>query len=185
MKNKCFVILFSLVSGMAFCGGIGEWAENGMYGDSIGDAYIRRMENNDSRYRFLQLVDNYISRGEQPDVASMKALNDYDPSLAEQVYQDIWRSDRSRRDLNNDVGYILMVAGTKILEHFRPPAEYAYVNSDVNIRSGPSIDTSIVTVLHKKDKVEVLDKNPINASGWVKIKNANGHEGYIRKGYLQ
>jgi uncharacterized protein YgiM (DUF1202 family) len=61
---------------------------------------------------------------------------------------------------------------------------YAYVNSDgLNIRSGPSAQSAIVTVLRRNDRVQLIET--ANVSGnWVKIRSGN-HEGFVNAYFLR
>ncbi|MBQ0167034.1 MAG: SH3 domain-containing protein [Treponema sp.] len=60
---------------------------------------------------------------------------------------------------------------------------YMYIASDgLNVRKGPGADTSVVTVLHRNDKV-VTDK--ISHDGWYKIASVDeSAEGYVNAAYL-
>ena len=58
---------------------------------------------------------------------------------------------------------------------------YMLVNSDtLNVRSGPSADYSVVGVLNRNARVEVLDR----PGQWWKIKSGN-IEGYVNSSYLK
>jgi uncharacterized protein YgiM (DUF1202 family) len=58
---------------------------------------------------------------------------------------------------------------------------YMLVNSDtLNVRSGPSADYSVVGVLNRNARVEVLDR----PGTWWKIKSGN-IEGYVNSSYLK
>ena len=55
------------------------------------------------------------------------------------------------------------------------------VNSDtLNVRSGPSADNSVVGVLQRNARVEVLD----GSGTWWKIKSGS-IEGYVNSSYLK
>jgi len=47
----------------------------------------------------------------------------------------------------------------------------------VNIKSGPAEQTATLFVLHDGTKVNILDTN----NGWIKIKLANGNQGWLKK----
>ncbi|HTI58615.1 tetratricopeptide repeat protein [Mucilaginibacter sp.] len=49
--------------------------------------------------------------------------------------------------------------------------------STVNVKSGPAERASTLFVLHDGTKVDILDDN----NGWVKIRLANGNEGWIQQ----
>lgn len=51
----------------------------------------------------------------------------------------------------------------------------------INVRSKPSIDSEIVTRLHKGDKVHVEDE----VDGWLSITTGMGMEGYCLKDYVE
>ena len=51
---------------------------------------------------------------------------------------------------------------------------------DVNFRSGPSLNSSIITSVDKGSSVEVLEHNP---AGWSKVR-VNGTAGYIKSEFL-
>lgn len=58
-----------------------------------------------------------------------------------------------------------------------------YVNaSDVNLRSGPGTDHSVLTCMSKNTKFTFVDRKLYNSS-WYKIKLSNGTTGYIYKSY--
>jgi len=58
---------------------------------------------------------------------------------------------------------------------------YMIVNSDtLNVRSGPSVDNSVVGTLTRNTRVEVLEK----PGQWWKIKSGN-IEGYVNSSYLK
>ena len=58
-----------------------------------------------------------------------------------------------------------------------------YVNaSDVNLRSGPGTDHSVLTCMSKNTKFTFVDGKLYNSS-WYKIKLSNGTTGYIYKSY--
>jgi hypothetical protein len=58
---------------------------------------------------------------------------------------------------------------------------YMLVNADtLNVRSGPSADTSLVGTLQRNARVEVLDRS----GTWWKIKSGN-IEGYVNSSYLK
>jgi uncharacterized protein YgiM (DUF1202 family) len=61
---------------------------------------------------------------------------------------------------------------------------YAYVNSDgLNMRSGPSAQSAIVTVLRRNNRVQLVET--ANGSGnWVKIRSGN-HEGFVNADFLK
>jgi uncharacterized protein YgiM (DUF1202 family) len=171
---------------LSFAAGIGNWMDNHMFGESIGDQYIEQMNRIDRGARFLWLTDSYINIGRPRNEASELALYDYDASLASQIFQEIASSDKSYRETMKDVSYIMFVAANRIYEYYRPPpppVKYNYVSSDVNMRSGPSTETDIVTILHKGDRVEIVTNNE-NLEGWVKI-SFNGQIGYVKPNYLR
>jgi len=59
--------------------------------------------------------------------------------------------------------------------------QYMLVNADtLNVRSGPSADTSLVGTLQRNARVEVLDKS----GTWWKIKSGS-IEGYVNSSYLK
>jgi hypothetical protein len=61
---------------------------------------------------------------------------------------------------------------------------YAYVNSEaLNMRSGPSVQTDIIIVLHKNDKVQLIERVS-SSSNWIKIRVGN-YEGYVSADYLR
>lgn len=52
----------------------------------------------------------------------------------------------------------------------------------LNVRSGASVNNSVVTKVYTNDVVEVLEKNN---NGWYKIKPANGQVGWVNGKYVQ
>jgi uncharacterized protein YgiM (DUF1202 family) len=62
--------------------------------------------------------------------------------------------------------------------------KYAYVTQDLNVRSGPSSEYNIITVLKKNDKVQIVKNNTENTRNWIKIKY-NDFTGYVNTGYLR
>ena len=60
------------------------------------------------------------------------------------------------------------------------PVATLYANGNVNMRSGPSTDHSIIRLLSHGTRVDVYEQN---TNGWSKVKQ-NGTDGYIRSDLL-
>jgi uncharacterized protein YgiM (DUF1202 family) len=199
MKKIVLLCFISLIVEYAFCSGILELSDNGAFASSIADHYVEIMDRSDNGAKFLRLSDSYVAQGQERDWASMLALNDYDPLLAAQIYAEIKTSDKSRRDTMSDVRLIMALAAIRIYKHYRPDvintnnsnatssdfvgSTYAYVTADLNMRSGPSPETPIITVLHKNNRVEIISSNE-NTQRWIKVK-FNEYIGFINVGYLK
>jgi hypothetical protein len=204
MKKYSFLIMFSLICEAAFCSGVGEWVvetgKNASLGIAIGEYYIEQMEQIDSGAKFLHLVDSYISKGYDVRRASEQALKDYDPYLYMEIYQNIKTSNKSQLDTVFDVSFIISTAGLEIYDYYRPSANstnntnatvndfadvsFAYATSDLNMRSGPSSDAVIVTVISRNERVEIIQNTNENTQRWIKVKY-NQFVGFVNVGYLR
>lgn len=64
----------------------------------------------------------------------------------------------------------------------------AVANTSVNLRNGPgTLETTIVATLIKGQSVTIIEKdqyNDLNGYNWVRVKLANGTQGYIASQYL-
>lgn len=64
----------------------------------------------------------------------------------------------------------------------------AFANTSVNLRNGPgTLETTIVATLIKGQSVTIIEKdkyNDLNGYNWVRVKLANGTQGYIANQYL-
>jgi uncharacterized protein YgiM (DUF1202 family) len=62
--------------------------------------------------------------------------------------------------------------------------QYVYVNSDaLNMRSGPSASSTIVTVLHRNDQVQFIEDSG-NSANWSKIRFGD-YEGFVNSSFLR
>jgi hypothetical protein len=62
---------------------------------------------------------------------------------------------------------------------------YYTVTSDVNVRSGPSVNNNVLFTLKRNMEVEVVERNFYDSknSEWMKV-NYNGQEGYVNAKFL-
>jgi uncharacterized protein YgiM (DUF1202 family) len=61
---------------------------------------------------------------------------------------------------------------------------YAYVDTDaLNMRSSPSTQSDVVTILHKDDRVQLIEPFS-SSSNWIKIRSGS-YEGYASANYLR
>ena len=62
------------------------------------------------------------------------------------------------------------------LSYFSSHREAIVFSSTVNVNSGPVEKAKALFVIHEGTKLDILDDN----NGWLKIKLANGSEGWIK-----
>jgi tetratricopeptide (TPR) repeat protein len=70
----------------------------------------------------------------------------------------------------------VFIAGSQ-LSYFNAHRQAIIFSGSVNIKSGPAEQSNTLFVLHDGTKVNVLD----NSNGWMKIRLANGNEGWIKE----
>jgi hypothetical protein len=69
---------------------------------------------------------------------------------------------------------------TQIAQQVQP---FAYVNAAaLNMRSGPSAQAGVVTLLHKDDRVQIIEN--ASSSNWIKVRFGD-FEGYVNADYLE
>jgi hypothetical protein len=74
-------------------------------------------------------------------------------------------------------------ASTKDLLNIPQKNTYSYVNvSELNVRSGPSPENDIVTILKENTKIQIFKDSEINR--WIRIKHQD-IEGYVNMDYLR
>jgi hypothetical protein len=60
---------------------------------------------------------------------------------------------------------------------------YVFVNTDaLNMRNNPSPQASVVTLLHRNDRVQIIGN--VNSSTWIKVRFGE-YEGYVNGSYLK
>jgi tetratricopeptide (TPR) repeat protein len=74
------------------------------------------------------------------------------------------------------LGILTIVIGGSQVNYFNSNKQAIVFNSSVSVKGSPGDKATTVFVLHDGTKVNVLD----NANGWLKIKLANGNEGWLK-----
>lgn len=74
------------------------------------------------------------------------------------------------------LGAFAIFIGCMQVNYFNSHHEAIVFSNSVNVRSSPAEKSAALFVIHDGTKVGVLDKN----NGWLKIKLANGSEGWIK-----
>jgi uncharacterized protein YgiM (DUF1202 family) len=88
--------------------------------------------------------------------------------------------------INSVLHHALTLPNSKrhVQEQIKVPIE---INSAVNVyalnlRSAPSAEADVVTVLHKNDRVQIIDNTRV-AGNWIKIR-AGSYIGFVNADYL-
>ena len=74
------------------------------------------------------------------------------------------------------LGIVSIVIGGSQVSYFNSNKQAIVFISSVNVKGSPTDQATTVFVLHDGTKVNVLD----NANGWLKIRLANGNEGWLK-----
>jgi SH3 domain protein len=75
------------------------------------------------------------------------------------------------------------LVGSLIASLAVPAAATSWVKDEVklNIRTGPSLEHRILATIATGDSADVLE----TGDGWTRVRDAQGHEGWVPEGYLQ
>ena len=74
------------------------------------------------------------------------------------------------------LGIVVIFIGGSQVSYFKGNKQGIVFTSSVNVKGSPADQATTVFVLHDGTKVNVLD----NANGWLRIKLANGNEGWLK-----
>jgi SH3-like domain-containing protein len=74
------------------------------------------------------------------------------------------------------LGIVSIIIGGSQVSYFNSNKQAIVFTSSVNVKGSPADKASTVFVLHDGTKVNILD----NINGWLRIKLANGNEGWLK-----